>query len=197
MIVIGICLWLMQQNKYYLKGALFSSLLFSTDIALSKWNVIHQKKFIVYNIPHQQLSELISGNHGYFFVEKNKLESTSISITEKATHVFYEVTQPISLYSAQNDHQPIWQFYGKKMLCIDTNYEYQKNDTKIKIDFLIISKNTSLKMAELIQCIQPGLVIFDASNMLWKISKWKRECEALNLRCYSIPEQGAFVYNIK
>ena len=38
---------------------------------------------------------------------------------------------------------------------------------------------------------------WDASNSLWKIANWKKECIALALPCFSIPEQGAFVLDIK
>jgi len=44
---------------------------------------------------------------------------------------------------------------------------------------------------------KPNCIVFDASNSLWKIQKWKKDCEALNLRFHSVPEQGAFVLDLK
>jgi competence protein ComEC len=35
--------------------------------------------------------------------------------------------------------------------------------------------------------------VFDASNSLWKIGQWQKECEELHLRSYSVPDKGAFV----
>jgi hypothetical protein len=30
---------------------------------------------------------------------------------------------------------------------------------------------------------------------MWKIKQWKKEAAHLHLRCYSTPEEGAFVIN--
>jgi competence protein ComEC len=54
-----------------------------------------------------------------------------------------------------------------------------------------------LDFDKILCAIQPKLIVFDASNSLWKISKWKKECDALNLRFFSIKEQGAFVMNLQ
>jgi competence protein ComEC len=53
-----------------------------------------------------------------------------------------------------------------------------------------------MKISDAAKFIDTKLVIFEASNSLWKIEKWKKECDALNLPYYSIPEKGAFVFNI-
>ena len=41
-----------------------------------------------------------------------------------------------------------------------------------------------------------SLLVFDSSTPLWKIQKWKKEAERLHLRHYSVPEKGAFEYNL-
>jgi competence protein ComEC len=68
---------------------------------------------------------------------------------------------------------------------------------KINIDVLVVSKSPRLNFHEILCAIQPKIIVFDASNNLWKITKWKKECEALNLRCFSIKDQGAFVMNLQ
>ncbi len=39
-------------------------------------------------------------------------------------------------------------------------------------------------------------IIFDASNSLWKIEKWKKDCEGVHLQNYSVPQQGAFILEL-
>ena len=39
-------------------------------------------------------------------------------------------------------------------------------------------------------------IYFDASNPMWKIEKWKKDCEELHLRFHSVPEQGAFITDL-
>jgi competence protein ComEC len=36
----------------------------------------------------------------------------------------------------------------------------------------------------------------DASNSLWKIAGWKKDCDELALPCFSVPEQGAFMLDL-
>jgi competence protein ComEC len=48
-------------------------------------------------------------------------------------------------------------------------------------------------MAQLASVFNCGQYVFDASNSLWKIDKWQKDCEELHLRSYSVPEKGAFV----
>ncbi|MBK8522050.1 MAG: hypothetical protein IPL54_14675 [Chitinophagaceae bacterium] len=67
---------------------------------------------------------------------------------------------------------------------------------KINLDLLIISKNPRLDINSLARTFNCKQIVFDASNPSWKIEKWKKECKSLNLPFYSIPDAGAFIYNI-
>jgi len=67
---------------------------------------------------------------------------------------------------------------------------------KIKVDYIILSKNPRLNIVNLAQTFDCKFYIFDASNSLWKIEQWKKECEELHLHFHSVSEQGAFVINL-
>jgi competence protein ComEC len=90
-----------------------------------------------------------------------------------------------------------WQFFGKKMIIIDSSLSFGPIKDKIIIDILLISKNPSIKIARLITALKPSVIVFDASNSLWKIAGWKKECERLALPCFSIPQEGAFILDIE
>jgi competence protein ComEC len=64
------------------------------------------------------------------------------------------------------------------------------------MDIIIISKNPKLKMEQLNATFNCKQYVFDASNSLYKIEKWKRQCDSLKLIYYVVPEQGAFVCDI-
>jgi hypothetical protein len=80
-------------------------------------------------------------------------------------------------------------------LIIDNAFNFCLNDHKIEV--LLISQNPNIKLVNIVNVVVPKIVVFDGSNSLWKIAKWKKECEALNLQCFSTREQGAFVYDLK
>jgi competence protein ComEC len=85
-----------------------------------------------------------------------------------------------------------YQVGGSCFLLINQAIEYKISNEKISIDYIIISNNAKIRITDLARVFRVGLLIFDASNSLWKIGKWKQECDALHLRFHSIPEDGAF-----
>jgi competence protein ComEC len=87
-------------------------------------------------------------------------------------------------------------FINKKILIADRTIIFDSIARKIDLDLLIISKNPKLDIAHLVKTFNCKQIVFDASNPPWKIEKWKKECKTLNVKFYSIPDTGAFIYNI-
>jgi competence protein ComEC len=110
-------------------------------------------------------------------------------ISYRANHIL-EDNKPL------NFHKHVYRLQNKRMMIIDRAVCFKPIEHKINIDVLVISKNIRINMKELLSTIEPKLIVFDASNSLWKITKWKKECDALNLRFFSIKDQGAFVINL-
>jgi competence protein ComEC len=79
---------------------------------------------------------------------------------------------------------------------IDTAQAYFPTAQKMNLDYIIISKNPRLDLADLAKVFDCKQYIFDASNSSWKIEQWKKECEELHLHFHSVSEQGAFVINL-
>jgi competence protein ComEC len=65
--------------------------------------------------------------------------------------------------------------------------------SKIEVDLIIVSKNPKIDISQLASVFNCKQYVFDASNSLWKIGQWQKECEELHLRSYSVPDKGAFV----
>ena len=79
------------------------------------------------------------------------------------------------------------------MLLIDRAIYFEKPLHKIDVDYIVISKSPRLYIPKLAEVFNCGQYVFDASNSLWKIDKWQKDCEQLHLQHYSIPKQGAFI----
>lgn len=93
-------------------------------------------------------------------------------------------------------HNMFYQFDNKRILIADTQLNIAPTDQKMELDLVIISKNPKIQIASLAANFNCKLFVFDASNPAWKIEKWKQECRDLNLNYYSVPDTGAFIYNI-
>ena len=74
---------------------------------------------------------------------------------------------------------------------------FEPPSRKIPVDLVVISANARIKLSVLAAVFDCRIYVFDASNTLWKIEKWQKECEELHLRSYSVAERGAFVLDLK
>ncbi len=166
-------------------------------IAFKNWQFQHQKKIVVYNIAKHSAIDFIGGRQYHFAGDPEVINDRLIyDYNLKPARISFMLknssTLPRVLYQKNN----FYQFYNKKLLMVDTAIKYNSPTPKIKMDYIIVSKNPQLNMSSLAQTFDCDYYIFDASNSLWKIEKWKKECEELHLRFHSVSEQGAFVTDL-
>lgn len=195
-IFISFIYWLIKKNVAALKIGIVGAFVFTGAISFNKWKYYQQKKMIVYNVPSHKAIDFISGNN-YHFVGDNHMPN------EEQLKNFHLKPARISLRANNKTNSPnnffyhnyFYKFYDKKILMIDTLTAYQPLPVRIRLDFIIISKNPYLSIAKLAQTFDCKVYVFDGSNSFWKIDRWKKECEELHLRFHSVSEQGAFVTN--
>jgi len=194
-IVIFFLYWLIKKNIPAFKLGIYSTLLFSGLIALHRWNFSKQKKLIVYNVPSHKAIDFIEGNAFHFYGDSDLVE-------EGLLQNFHLKPGRISFMLSKRDTSSLFHqknflgFYGKRILMIDSAINYTPLSKKINVDYIIISKNPKLFISNLVKVFECGVYIFDASNPMWKIDKWKKDCEELHLRFHSVPEQGAFITDL-
>ena len=89
----------------------------------------------------------------------------------------------------------IW-FERKKILRISGRLPDKLPATKMKIDYILLSHNPRVDISCLRDYFTYELIIFDSSNTPFLIRKWKSAAKKLPLRCFSVPDEGAFVVNL-
>ena len=189
--------WLLKKEKSAFKIALLSTLLFSALLSFNLLQVSGQKKIVVYNIPTHKAIDFISGNE-YEFLGDKDLENAGVLKNfhlkpGRISLMAYSKADSIdALYKLNN----FYGFYSKRILFIDSAIMYEPVAKKINVDYIVISKNPKIFISKLATIFNAGIYIFDASNPMWKIEKWKKDCEELHLRFHSVPEQGAFVTDL-
>jgi hypothetical protein len=87
-------------------------------------------------------------------------------------------------------------FEGKKIVII--NKELLKADipNKMKVDFIILHKNTKVKIADLKNHYEFEWLIADRTNSSGMVRKWKQYALTEKVRFWDVAEDGAFVTNI-
>ena len=189
--------WLLNKNKTAFRLATLFLLAFVFVQGFESWQIKKQQKIIVYNIPQHQAIDFVSGNDYHFIGD-------SILLVDGVLQNFHLKPARISLQlSCRSDtlpavfqQHPFYLFGNKKILVIDKPIFFDPQQKKISVDIIIISKNPSVQLAQLAKVFNCKQYIFDASNSMRKIARWQEEGDALNLVYYSIPANGAYVYNI-
>ena len=186
--------WLIKQNMTSLRFALCASLIFCGMITIKRWDFSKQRKIIVYNVPSHKAIDFISGNN-YQFVGDSELVPDGLlqNFHLKPGRISFRVNNKNDDTVALFHKEHFYQFYGKKIVMIDTSVAYKPLSQKINVDYIIISKNAKIYITKLAAVFNCGIYVFDGSNPMWKIDKWKKDCEELHLRFHSVPEQGAFI----
>ncbi|HEY0610499.1 MAG TPA: ComEC/Rec2 family competence protein [Chitinophaga sp.] len=84
---------------------------------------------------------------------------------------------------------------NKRLVIVDSSWRPFIPLKKFHTDYLLLSHHPKLSIMQLKDMFVFKMIIFDASNPLWQIQQWKNDCSALTLRCFSVPDQGAYLIN--
>ena len=190
--IAGIGIWWLQKQRSGVIFALIAFMLFTVFAAMDRVKHNLQQKIIIYNIPKYQAIDVIEGRKNLFIGDAAVLENSFLNNFHlQPSRILYQITQTNQLlnYSYQ---PPVLSNGKRKIIIIDNVIPDLQFQTKIKADVLIISKNPEIEMSELVRAFDCNQYVFDATNPLWKIRNWKKACDSLHLRHYSVPEQGAF-----
>jgi len=183
----------------YLRLTLVAVILFLLIQCLDSFQESRQKKIVVYNIPKTVAYDFISGKNTVF-IGDSSLTNNNSQMLFHIKHNWWDLgvdQQQIIASEKINNHRDNYlfarngfiQFYDKRIAIVS---EKPKEHKKIKVDYLILSKNPTLKIADLRNNYEFGKLIIDSSNPCWKTSRWMKEATNLNIECYSVIDSGAF-----
>ena len=179
-----------------LKVAMLAAGFFFVINLIEKTMYTQQQLLVIYNIPRHSGIDIIAGN-AYTFIGDSTLTHN------KALQQFYLKPSRFSLWAQQQQdrvkglsHSDIcYVFNNKKIILVNTALSFRPGNQKVVADVLIITGDPDINIVDLVAAVTPGIVVFDASNSLWKIARWKKECERLFLHYHSVVDQGAFILN--
>ncbi len=191
-----LCGGLLHRKKNLLKFSAVCLIAFISCWAYGRIGLLQQKKIVIYNVSRHCAVDFIDGNK-YCFLGDSALtkEGALQNFNLKPARIAMLTDQRQDSLTALFHNGRFWQFYGKKIMIIDSTVRFDSTTQKIKLDILLITNNPKMSITDITSAVMPHCIVFDASNSLWKIGQWKKECEELHLRCFSVPEEGAFILN--
>jgi competence protein ComEC len=189
---------LLRKNKKLMRLSLLFLLVFVAFWAYGKIVLMQQKKMIVYNVSRHTAIDFVSNNKHWFYGDDEfRQEGVLQNFNLKPARVSLQVEESMDTLKSLSNKGMVWQFYNKSIFILDTTVQFEPSKNKLQIDVLLISKNPKINILDISSSISPAVIVFDASNSLWKIAQWKKECEELHLHYFITGEQGAFVLDAK
>lgn len=153
-----------------------------------------QRKLIVYNIARHSVIDLVDQFHFQTRASRSAEADPNIvgfHLQPARTQLRVSPGETASIGMEGN----LVYTANKKVLLLDAS-QAQPLPSLSRVDAVIISGNPRLYIADLSRHMHVDLLVFDASNPAWKIRLWKKECDSLHLRHYSVPDQGAFIMDL-
>jgi competence protein ComEC len=195
-IFICFIIWLLKKNMLAFRFALTFSLLFAGKFSYNKFQSMQQKKIIVYNIPKITAVDFIAGNK-YLMLADSGFQVNQLlqRFHVRPAHISLSASKKVLQHVSYWEENNFYGFFGKRLLIVNSAIHYF-SPNKMRIDYIILTNNAKIKIADLLQAFDCQNFIFTANNSLWRIGEWEKECEELHLRSHSVARQGAFVTNL-
>lgn len=195
LIVLTAC-WLMLKKARLFLAAAASLVVFAGIGAYEKILSGQQQKLIVYSIPKTTAVDILEGNR-YRYLGNPALSQNPAQVRNylTPTKTLYRAiaasTQTNTIVRA-----PFLFSNNKTILIVRPELPFPIRPLPKKIDLVIICGNPNIQLDEIHRYTNSKYYVFDCSNDLWKIEKWKKEAENLHLRRHSVPDSGAFEFNL-
>jgi competence protein ComEC len=186
--IISVCIIFIRKSKTTVFISLISFFLISTYSLFREIQLLRQDKLIVYRLRAGGVIDFVKGRS--FFEWRDELQGMDAA-SLYSSRAFSEVDHDEGVISMKQEPVVRWKDWS---ICIIDSVSYPKIpvDSTCKV-MILLRRKTRIPIMELNKIYRPSLVVFDGACSLWKIEKWRNECEKLHLPAYSIPHQGALV----
>lgn len=196
--IVFLVAYLVRPKPVYLFAGLSSVLLLLCSQAIGQQLEYSQRRMVVYNIAKTSAVDLIASQSNVLLTEPSlALNEKALSFHIKQNWWKSGITEPLivtkDFISGQVCIRNNWiLFNNTKIVIVKGGVPVIKWSKPVKVDFLIVSKNPKMEIAEMLKSYDPRQIIFDSSNSGYRLNKWKKECVALARNYYSVKDSGAF-----
>lgn len=158
--------------------------------------VIFQLIFLFVGYRKNQKNELIVENN-FFNPSVSMIKGNELHVFAKDSLTLND-SKGIKSIVVKNDIEQInllknkvFQFEDDYYLIVSEKLNYQEISKKGMV--LILRNNPKINLERLIKRLKPKQVIFEAKNYKSNVLTWKSTCKKLQVPCYDVKNNGAFV----
>lgn len=176
---------------------------------------IQQKKFIIYNLNNTSAYNFIDGRDNLLFSDTSLINDPykllfhvhnnwiNLGVGNEniiALNEFWSLPGSDNSMTALKSpffvKENFMQFYNKRIAFINAPIKEIAFGQKLKLDYVVLSKNVKTTIRKLLKTVDCKTIIIDSSNSVYKTQGWLNECAELNMDCYSVTENGAFLADL-
>ena len=196
-VILSAAAWLLNKSKRSFLLSLQCLFGFMLLQCVGNWQIKKQLKLIVYNVPQYQAIDFVVGDQYRFIGDSILLEAGTLqNFHLKPARIYLQLSKRVDSLTALYQNNPFYQLGSQKILVVNKPVLFEPLPKKIEVDIIILSKNPRLYIAQLAGIFNCRKYVFDASNSVWRINEWQKECKALNLNFHTTPTDGAFIADI-
>jgi competence protein ComEC len=156
-----------------------------------------QQGVAVYSLNDATAIDFINGERVYTL--RSPAAGKSYDFAAKGYHDFMDIRQVDTFSLNENIALPFLkkqgsfiQFYDKSFFVLNQkiNENALPQGKKLKVDYLLLSENARVKVADLTKIFAFKTLIFDASNKAYRIKQWQEECAQLGVAYHDIRQEA-------
>lgn len=202
LIVIFVVLFLERRRRLWLNLAMLGLLAIGIQNLWRQWEAVHQRQLVFYRIYQHTAVDFIDGKESYTLSD-GELPQEKL---ERANQYFQwsQQVKQARRYHLEKDEvvtagnwmyqEGFAQFYDLRVAVLES--EVPAFDEPIEVDYLLIRNNPEVDISAVLQSFAPRQLVFDASNHLSSINRWKAVCRQLNQPFHDLNEQGALIIDL-
>jgi competence protein ComEC len=199
-LTISIIVVLMNHRKSFVYLFLSFTLFLLSSFTFRKYESLKQRNIIVYDIGKVSAFQLTNGKKAILIADSAFLVDTANQEYHILNNLWMHGIKVFDRVDIAEENingfvlkiNSFIQFYEKRIFIVDEKIELFPSDDKIKVDYLILSHNSTIRVENLLRSIDFRKLIFDSSNSSWKVKQWKAECLEAGVDYYDVRERGAF-----
>jgi len=178
----------------------------SVAVLIFAWNIyefyVHRmiRQLIVFSVPKQSVITYVDGGKGVLLADTAFYNGPGMSY--HVNPYLWKIGAEPQLQAGDTSsdawvtRKPLLKFYDKIILVVDSGFYFSDKTLFPKIDFLILSQNTKIKLDDLFKKTKPKQLIIDSSNSMYKDKQWTALAKEHGVPVYSLLKNGAFVYSL-
>ena len=194
LLIAGLALWLLVKFRPGLWTGLFCAWAFL--IVRVQWILAcrQQCSLIIYNVPAYMAIDCVKGNNVQFAGSDSVWQ---LPVAQQLLNARSGLRVQTGGVATFQQYGRFLSFQGKRLLIIDSMLPEHSPSEKFAANYILLTCNPPVSIRRLRDFYTFDTLILAASNSSWRIRKWKRECEMMRVKYYSIGEQGAFVLKLR